>query len=115
VFAMSGNGGIFAGAALGFLWLFILLLFFLVAVHITLFVFWLISIIDLAHRKNDEFPNPNENSKTTWLIILLVTLLVPVAAGIAGIVYFVTVMKKVPRKDTQGENQNIQENQIVQK
>ena len=74
-------------------------LFFSIAV--TLFVFWIIAIIDVSQRKNGEFPNSTENSKTTWLIVLLVTLIMPIAAGIAAIVYYANVMKKMPRNTTE--------------
>jgi len=73
-------------------------LFFSIA--IALFVFWIMAIVDVSQRKNEEFPNSTENSKTTWLIILLVLLIVPLAAGIASIVYYATVMKKMPRNNT---------------
>ena len=70
-------------------------------IAVTLFVFWLISIIDISQRKNEDFPNATDNSKTTWLILLLVTLIMPVAAGIAGIVYYANVVKKAPRSNTE--------------
>jgi uncharacterized membrane protein len=84
---------------LGGLLIFFYVIFFIVmaGIFITLLVFWIISIIDVSQRKNEEFPNATENSKTTWLIVLLVTLIVPVAAGISAIVYYVNVMKKIPR------------------
>jgi len=69
----------------------------LIAIAVTLFVFWIISIVDVSQRKNEEFPNATENSKTTWLIVLLATLIVPIAAGICAVVYYATVMKKMPR------------------
>jgi heme/copper-type cytochrome/quinol oxidase subunit 3 len=90
-----------AAAALGIIsgvWIFAALMnAVFIGIGITLFVFWIISIVDVSQRKNEEFPNASENSKTTWLIVLLVTLIMPVAAGIAGIVYYANVMKKMPR------------------
>jgi len=71
----------------------------IIAAFITLFVFWLIAIVDIAQRKNSEFPNVSENDtpKNTWLLLLLVTLIVPVAAGVVAIIYYSTIMKKIPR------------------
>ncbi|MHB1253984.1 MAG: hypothetical protein ACYCZ1_07430 [Candidatus Humimicrobiaceae bacterium] len=83
---------------IGGIWGFFIFLYtILIGIGITLFVFWIISIVDVSQRKNEEFPNATENSKTTWLIVLLATLIVPVAAGICAVVYYATVMKKMPR------------------
>ena len=83
---------------IGGIWGFLIFLYaILIGIGITLFVFWIISIIDVSQRKNEEFPNATENSRTTWLIVLLVTLIVPIAAGISAIVYYATVIKKIPR------------------
>ena len=88
-------------AALGIIggvWGFLIFLYaIMIGVGITLFIFWIISIVDVSQRKNEEFPNSTENSRTTWLIVLLVTLIIPVAAGVAAIVYYASVMKKIPR------------------
>jgi uncharacterized membrane protein len=83
---------------IGSIWGFLIFVYaILIGIGITLFVFWIMAIVDVSQRKNEEFPNATDNSKTTWLIVLLVTLIVPVAAGVCAIVYFATVMKKVPR------------------
>ena len=83
---------------IGGIWGFFIFLYaILIGIGITLFVFWIIAIIDVSQRKNEEFPNATDNSKTTWLIVLLVTLIMPVAAGVSAIVYYATVMKKIPR------------------
>ena len=83
---------------IGSIWGFLIFLYaILIGIGITLFIFWIIAIVDVSQRKNEEFPNATDNSKTTWLIVLLVTLIVPVAAGVSAIVYYATVMKKFPR------------------
>ena len=83
---------------IGGIWGFLIFIYaILIGIGITLFVFWIISIVDVSQRKNEEFPNATDNSKTTWLIVLLVTLIVPVAAGVSAIVYYATVMRKIPR------------------
>lgn len=85
-----------AAAALGFGWFMVCLLVVFALIAIALFVFWILAIIDCAQRKNEEFPNATENTKTTWLIILLVTWVVGLS-GVAGLVYYFMVMRKAPR------------------
>ena len=83
---------------IGSIWGFFIFLYaILIGIGITLFIFWIIAIVDVSQRKNEEFPNATDNSKTTWLIVLLVTLIMPVAAGVSAIVYYATVIKKIPR------------------
>jgi cellulose synthase/poly-beta-1,6-N-acetylglucosamine synthase-like glycosyltransferase len=89
--------GIIGGLGGLLIFFYIIFIAIIACVSITLLVFWIISIIDVSQRKNEEFPNATENSRQTWLIVLLVTLIVPVAAGISAIVYYVNVMKKMPR------------------
>jgi len=64
------------------------------------FVIWIIALVDCARRKPDEFPagTGGENAKTMWLVILIVTFFVTQLNGIAAIVYYFMVMKKMPRK-----------------
>jgi hypothetical protein len=64
-------------------------------------VIWIIALIDCAKRKPDEFPpgTGGENAKTMWLVILIVTFFVTQLNGIAAIVYYFLVMKKMPRKE----------------
>jgi len=62
------------------------------------FVIWIIALVDCARRKLDEFPAGGENSKTIWLVILIVTFFVGNLNGIAAIVYYFMVMKKMPQK-----------------
>jgi NhaP-type Na+/H+ or K+/H+ antiporter len=69
---------------------------FIVLLSLGLLALWVIAIIDLVQRKDDEFPNANESSKTTWLVILLVSLAFNFS-GIAAIIYYFVVMKKMPR------------------
>ncbi len=61
---------------------------------------WIIALVDCARRKPDEFPpgTGGENAKTMWLVILIVTFFVSQLNGIAAIVYYFMVMKKMPRK-----------------
>lgn len=70
---------------------------FLSIIGILLFVLWIITIIDCAKRKNEDFPGEVENLKTIWLVILIATLVVGFW-WVAAIVYYFLVMKKMPRK-----------------
>lgn len=70
---------------------------FFAIVGIFLFVVWIITIVDCAKRKNEEFPDGGENAKTIWLVVLLVTLVIGFW-WIAAIVYYFMVMKKKPLK-----------------
>ena len=65
-----------------------------------LFVVWIIALVDCAKRKPDEFPagTGGENAKTIWLVILIATFIVTQLNGVAAIVYYFMVMKKMPRK-----------------
>ena len=65
-----------------------------------LFVVWIIALVDCARRKPDEFPagTGGENAKTIWLVILIATFFVTQLNGVAAIVYYFMVMKKMPRK-----------------
>ncbi|NQT66291.1 MAG: DUF2516 family protein [Actinobacteria bacterium] len=87
--AAAGFAGIWICVAAigGLIWLF-------------LFVVWIIALVDCARRKPDEFPagTGGENAKTMWLVILIVTFFVTQLNGIAAIVYYFMVMKKMPRK-----------------
>ena len=64
------------------------------------FVVWIIALVDCARRKPDEFPAGagGENAKTIWLVILIATFFVTQLNGVAAIVYYFMVMKKMPRK-----------------
>ena len=66
-------------------------------IFLLLFILWIVALVDVAKRDNDEFPNATENTKTIWLVVLIVTFLVNFW-WIAAIVYYFMVMKKMPRK-----------------
>ena len=87
--AISGFVGILICIAVvgGLIWLFF-------------FVVWIIALVDCARRKPDEFPAGagGENAKTIWLVILIATFFVTQLNGVAAIVYYFMVMKKMPRK-----------------
>jgi len=59
-------------------------------------VIWIIALVDCARRKPEDFPGDGENAKTIWLVILIATFFVTQMNGIAAIVYYFMVMKKMP-------------------
>jgi uncharacterized BrkB/YihY/UPF0761 family membrane protein len=68
-------------------------------VGLFLFIVWIVALVDVAKRGNDEFPNATDNTKTIWLVVLIVTFVVGIGLSwIAAIVYYFMVMKKMPRK-----------------
>lgn len=99
VLISANEGNIITSALFGFMGVYMCFIVFIAAVFIALFVFWIIAIVDISQRKNEEFPNPQDNPKSTWLIILLVTLVIPLAAGISSIIYYVNIIRKYPRKN----------------
>ena len=69
----------------------------LAIIGLLLLVLWIVTLVDCIKRSNDEFPGTGENTKTIWLIVLIVTFVVNLW-WIAAIVYYFVVMKKMPRK-----------------
>ncbi len=83
------------GAGLTGLWIFCSVIGGLIG--LLLLVLWIICIIDVAKRQKDEFPDAGENTKTIWLVVLIVSWVVSLS-WVAAIVYYFMVMKKMPRK-----------------
>lgn len=69
----------------------------LAIIGILLLVLWIVTLVDCIKRSNDEFPGTGENTRTIWLIVLIVTFVVNFW-WVASIVYYFVVMKKMPRK-----------------
>ena|GEM_PF-1366883 len=69
----------------------------LALVGLLLFILWIITLVDCVKRDNSEFPGAGENTKTIWLVILIVTFFVNFW-WVAAVVYYFAVMKKMPRK-----------------
>lgn len=62
------------------------------SLSILYFVFWVVMLIDLLQRDDNEFPESGKDPKVIWLIILLLT------QGIGPFVYYFLVYKKIKRK-----------------
>ncbi|MBC8389517.1 MAG: hypothetical protein H8E13_15955 [Actinobacteria bacterium] len=84
------------GAGLAGVWICMIVVGSLIG--LCLFALWIITIIDCAKRKPDEFPNGGENTKTIWLVALIASWFVFSLWWLAGILYYFMVMRKKPRK-----------------
>jgi len=52
--------------------IFIFLFYFLMfGIGVTIFVFWIIALVDVAKRKDDEFPSGGENIRVVWILLLI--------------------------------------------
>ncbi|MBN1915698.1 PLDc N-terminal domain-containing protein [Candidatus Dojkabacteria bacterium] len=51
-------------------------------------VLWLVMLIDLAKREDQNFPDKGENQKTLWLLIVIL------GGAIGALVYYFLVYKK---------------------
>lgn len=90
--AAAGAGALFAGVAIWMICVGGLLIF-----TVATMIFWVITLVDCFQRENSQFPNATENTKTVWIVILLVSWL----AGlywIAAILYYFLVQRKMPRR-----------------
>lgn len=81
--ALAGVGSVIAGLA-GVYICFIVILW---LAGIFLFVMWIITLVDCAKRKNENFPSPGENTKLVWILVIVF------AGGIGALIYFFMVMK----------------------
>ena len=61
-------------------------------INTTLFVFWVIALIDCIKRDNKDFAIGGENAKLIWILVLIL------ARSITPIVYYLLIMKKKPQK-----------------
>lgn len=93
----SSDGSDAAGGAAAVFFLFcwgIIILF-----AIALFAFWVWMLVDLFQRQEYEFPNSNGSSKTTWIIIMLVSWVFSMY-WLAALIYYFMVYKKAKRGTT---------------
>jgi hypothetical protein len=81
--AIAGMGSFFTGI----MGLYICLIAVAWLAGIFSFVIWVVALVDCARRKNEDFPNPGENTKLIWILIIVF------AGGIGAIIYFFMVMK----------------------
>jgi TctA family transporter len=84
--------GIFSIASLSSLSILFVIWIYLIAVSfiigITIFVFWIIALIDCIRRDEKDFPLGGKNAKLIWLLLLILI------RGIVGVIYFILIMRK---------------------
>lgn len=56
------------------------------------FILWVIMLIDVIQRNEDEFPPSGKNTKVLWLLIVLLT------RSIGALIYYFVIYRKFPRK-----------------
>lgn len=71
---------------MGIFMIFYLLMFVLLIVGLIL---WVIMLIDVVQRKEDEFPTPSNDQRTLWLLIVVI------GGWIGALIYYITIYKKV--------------------
>ena len=81
-------------AAFGFAFIACYGVFLLIALALFVLNIWM--LIDAIQRQEYEYPNSTGGSKNLWVIILAVGMVIGLG-GIAGIVYFFMVFKKIKR------------------
>jgi TctA family transporter len=72
-------------------WIFYVLTAFIMG--ITLFVFWLMALIDCIRRDEKDFAIGGDNAKLVWILLLILV------RGIAGVVYYLVIMKNTRSSD----------------
>jgi hypothetical protein len=71
-------------------------------IFLALFIFWIIMLVDCIKRPETDFPNSSGNSKTIWLVVLLVSWLIGFS-WLAAIIYYFMVKRaadKMPQAPT---------------
>ena len=74
---------------------FIIWIFYAIAaslIGITLFIFWIIALIDCIRRDEKDFSFGGDNAKLIWILLLILV------RGIAGVVYYLIIMRNTPVK-----------------
>ncbi len=84
-----------AGAGLGFAYLCCLGIVGLVGLALWILDIWM--LIDAANRQEHEFPGSSGSSKTLWVVLLAVGIVIWFFGDVVGLVYYFTVYRKVKR------------------
>lgn len=87
----AGTFGI-ASIVIGIVYLLIYCVFFILMIGGV--ILWIVMLIDVIQRDENEFPNSSKDSKMLWLLIILLT------SYIGALIYYFMVYKKLPRKKT---------------
>lgn len=51
-------------------------------------VLWILMLVDVIQRKEEDFPNKSNNEKVIWLVIVILT------SWVGAVVYYFSVYKK---------------------
>jgi len=87
---------IFRVASIGFyslffvVWIFYIIGAFLIG--IIQFIFWIIALVDCIRRNQKDFPIGGENAKLVWMLLLIFT------RGVAGVIYYLIIMRNTSAK-----------------
>jgi hypothetical protein len=68
--------------------------------YFALFVLWIIMLVDCVQRQEVDFPNSSGNSKTIWLVVLLVVGLLFQMYWVSLIYYFLVKKRAGKKVDT---------------
>jgi TctA family transporter len=71
----------------------ILYVFTALILGITFFVFWIIALIDCIKRDEKDFAIGGDNAKLIWILLLILV------RGIAGVVYYLVIMRNASPGD----------------
>ena len=71
-------------------WVFYIIVAFLIGT--SLFIFWIMALIDCIRRDEKDFAIGGDNAKLVWIILLILV------RGISGLIYFLIIMKNKPVK-----------------
>ena len=90
LFGVFGIASVSLYSLFAILWLFYAIAAFLIG--ITLFIFWIIALIDCIKRDEKDFAIGGNNAKLIWILLLILV------RGIAGLVYYLIIMRNNPVK-----------------
>jgi hypothetical protein len=90
LFSIFGVASVSFTALFFMFWVFYIIAAFLIG--ITLFVFWIIALVDCIRRDEKDFALGGENAKLIWILLLIFI------RGVAGLVYYIIIMRNKPVK-----------------
>jgi hypothetical protein len=82
---------LFAGGISVFYLLFCFLYCIFIIVALIGLVLWLVMLFDVVQRRDDQFGEGNTDSKTMWILLLIL------GGWISAIIYYILIYKKYPR------------------
>jgi len=89
---MFGIASLSSLSILFVIWIYLIAISFIIG--ITIFVFWIIALIDCIRRDEKDYAIGGKNAKLIWLLLLILI------RGIVGVIYFILIMRKKPQLDS---------------